>query len=178
MVTNFEQLKTAQWPDWSVAPAVNARYVGRDINLEDAIEERQLLFREQCFMSKIARFSLLDNAIVGSHQGGLYLFRFPALTIEKLKVVDFRFDFVRKNEMASTRSFSGHTSMIQSIEIFEDRTVLTTSISDQCIVQWRVEYEDQHWELDFNNYIVDSVDPFGEVPPLTKFEKMVNEIWS
>jgi hypothetical protein len=93
-------------------------------------------------MSKISRFSLLDNAIVGSHQGGLYLFRFPALTIEKLKVVDFRYDFLRKNEMAASRSFSGHTSMIQSIEIFEDRTVLSTSISDQCIVQWRVEYED------------------------------------
>jgi len=29
-----------------VAPAVNARFVGKDINLEDAIEERQLLFRE------------------------------------------------------------------------------------------------------------------------------------
>lgn len=46
MVTNFELLKNAQWPDWSVAPAVNARFVGKDINLEDAIEERQLLFRE------------------------------------------------------------------------------------------------------------------------------------
>lgn len=67
MVTNFELLKNVQWPDWSVAPAVNARYVGRDINVEDAIEERQLLFREQCFLSNIARFSLLDNALVGSH---------------------------------------------------------------------------------------------------------------
>jgi uncharacterized protein with WD repeat len=46
MVTNFELLKNVQWPDWSVAPAVNARFVGKDINLEDAIEERQLLFRE------------------------------------------------------------------------------------------------------------------------------------
>jgi len=46
MVTNFELLKDTQWPDWSVAPAVNARFLGTDINLEDAIEERQLLFRE------------------------------------------------------------------------------------------------------------------------------------
>jgi len=67
MVTNFELLKNTQWPDWSVAPAVNARFLGTNMNIEDAIEERQLLFREQCFMSKIARFSLLDNAIVGSH---------------------------------------------------------------------------------------------------------------
>jgi len=58
------------------------------------------------------------------------LFRFPAITIEKLKVMDFRYDFLRKHEMAATRSFCGHTSMIKSIEIFEDRTVLTTSVSD------------------------------------------------
>lgn len=142
MVTNFEALKNVRWPDWSMAPAINARYQGSDISLPDAIEERQLLFRELSFMSKVSRFGLLDNAICGSHTGGLYVFRFPALTIEKLKVADFRFDFVKKKEMAATRCFSGHTSMIQSIEIFEDRTVVSTSASDMCIVQWRVEYED------------------------------------
>ena len=47
-----------------------------------------------------------------SRVGGLYVFRFPALTIEKLKVTDFKFDFVKKREMAATRCFSGHTSMI------------------------------------------------------------------
>jgi hypothetical protein len=112
MVTNFEALKQTRWPDWSMAPAINARYHGSEINLDDAIEERQLLFRELSFMSRVARFGLLDNAICGSHTGGLYLFRFPALTIEKLKVTDFRYDFVKKREMAGTRCFSGHTSMI------------------------------------------------------------------
>ena len=63
-------------------------------------------------MSKVARFGLLDVAIAGSHNGGLYAFRFPALTVEKLKVVDFRYDFVKKVEMAATRCFSGHTSLI------------------------------------------------------------------
>ena len=63
-------------------------------------------------MSRVARFGLLDNAICGSHTGGLYVFRVPALTIEKLKVTDFKFDFVKKREMAATRCFSGHTSMI------------------------------------------------------------------
>lgn len=40
MVTNFEALKTTRWPDWSMAPAINARYQGTEINLSDAIEER------------------------------------------------------------------------------------------------------------------------------------------
>ena len=61
-------------------------------------------------MSQIARFVALDDAICGSQDGGLYLFRFQALTIEKLKVIDFKFDLLRKKDMAATRSFQGHTS--------------------------------------------------------------------
>lgn len=72
-------------------------------------------------MTHISRFVALDDAICGSQDGGLYLFRFQALTLEKLKVIDFKFDLMRKKEMAATRSFFGHTSMIQCIEIFEDR---------------------------------------------------------
>ena len=67
MVTNFELLKESLWPDWSIAAAINARIVGSDINVEDAIEERQLLFRELVHMSRVARFGLLDVAICGSH---------------------------------------------------------------------------------------------------------------
>ena len=81
-------------------------------------------------MTQVARFVALDDAICGSQDGGLYIFRFQALTVEKLKVIDFKFDMIRKNEMAATRSFLGHTSMIQCIEIFEDRQVLTTSVRD------------------------------------------------
>jgi hypothetical protein len=112
MVTNFEHLKSTKWPDWSMAPSINSRFHGTEINLEDPIEERQLLFKELNHMSRIARFTLMDNAICGSHLGGLYLFRFQALTVEKLKVADFRFDLIRKKDMAATRCFSGHTSMI------------------------------------------------------------------
>jgi len=47
-----------------------------------------------------------------------------------LKVIDFKFDTIRKADMAATRSFFGHTCMIQCIEIFEDRLVVTTSLKD------------------------------------------------
>jgi hypothetical protein len=40
MVTDFDQLSFTKWPDWSMAPALNCRFHGTDINLEDAIEER------------------------------------------------------------------------------------------------------------------------------------------
>ena len=120
----------------------------------------------------------LDDAICGSQEGGLYLYRFDAMTLEKLKVIDFKFDQVRKNEMAATRSFFGHTSMIQCIEIFEDRQVLTTAHKDQCIIQWKVEYEDMHWELDFNEVNMTKNDPLEEVPSKLKFDKCVYEIWN
>ena len=80
--------------------------------------------------------------------------------------------------MAASRCFSGHTSAITCIEICDDRLVCTTSLLDQCIIQWRVEYEDQHWELDFNTYLQDKPDPFAEVPSQHKFEKLVHEIWN
>lgn len=63
-------------------------------------------------MTQVARFVALDDAICGSQDGGLYIFRFQALTVEKLKVIDFKFDQLRKGDMAGTRSFLGHTSMI------------------------------------------------------------------
>jgi hypothetical protein len=59
-----------------MAPAINARFQGTEINCEDGIKERELLFKELAFMSKISRFSVLDFGLCGSQQGGLYLFRF------------------------------------------------------------------------------------------------------
>jgi hypothetical protein len=40
---------------------------------------------------------------------------------------------------------------------------MSTSVSDQSIVQWRVEYEDKHWELDYN-YIEIDAQPTGMQP--------------
>ena len=130
MVSNFESIAYTKWPEWGMAAAINARFQGREINQEDTLKERELLFSELCHMSRVSRFSLLDAATCGSHQGNLYLFRFSALTIEKQIVADFRFDFVKKRDMASARSFCGHTSMINCIENFQDKIMMTTAIQD------------------------------------------------
>lgn len=36
---NFESVQKSQWPDWSMAASINARYHGSEIHLDDAIEE-------------------------------------------------------------------------------------------------------------------------------------------
>jgi hypothetical protein len=89
---------------------------------------------EECTMSSCSRFSAIDNAVCGSIHGDLYLFRFPAMYVDKSQIAGFAIDKLKKSDMALTRGYSGHTSMILSTEIFEDKYVLSTSVQDQCIV--------------------------------------------
>ena len=91
-MNDLESMKSSSWPDWSMAPTINAREQGTEISLDNLQEERELLFRELSYMTQVARFVALDDAVCGSQDGGLYLFRFQAMTIEKLKVIDFKFD--------------------------------------------------------------------------------------
>jgi hypothetical protein len=80
--------------------------------------------------------------------------------------------------MAISKGFDALTSMVQSINIFDDKKVFVTGNNDQCILQYKVEYEDQDWELDFNNFDPDVPDPFGEIPIFPKFTSYTTEIWT
>ncbi len=62
--------------------------------------------------------------------------------IDKNNVIDFSVEKLKKIDMALTRGFSAHTSMVQCTEIFEDKFIFSTALQDQCIIQWKVEYED------------------------------------
>ena len=35
IVTDFEQIRNIQWPDWSMAPTINARFQGSEIDLQN-----------------------------------------------------------------------------------------------------------------------------------------------
>ena len=59
-----------------MAPTINARFQGSQIHVQNDIEERKLLFNELNYMSCVSRFVALDDAICGSQEGMLYLFRF------------------------------------------------------------------------------------------------------
>ena len=81
-------------------------------------------------MSSVARFGAIDNAVCGSVHGDLYLFRFPAMIIDKGQLNTFNLEKINKAEMALTRGFTAHTSMILNTENFEDKYILTTSLQD------------------------------------------------
>lgn len=48
--------------------------------------------------------------------------------VDRNSVIDFSVDKLRKIDMALTRGFSAHTSMVQCCEIFEDKYVLSTAL--------------------------------------------------
>lgn len=81
-------------------------------------------------MSSVGRFGAIDNAVCGSVFGDLFLYRFTAMYVDKSAVNAFHADKVKKAEMALTRGYTAHTSMVLATEIFEDKYVLTTSLSD------------------------------------------------
>lgn len=160
-----------------MSSVINARYVNDGFRQKSADEERQIYSLENCLMTSVARFNLLDNAIMGSNFGEIFAFRFPSIYVDKHDVMDFDHRKLQKREMAISKGFDCMTSMIQSINIFEDRKVFISGNNDQCILQYRVEYEDQDWELDFNNFIKEIDDPFGEIPNFDDFKELTEEIW-
>jgi len=129
-------------------------------------------------VSRFERIDKLDNAVTGSIYGDLYLFRFPAMFIDKNAVVGFSTNGLLKTEMALSRGFSAHTSRVISTALFSSRYVFSTALQDQCILQWRVEFEDQDWELDYNKLNTEIKDPFAEVPTQERFKSLFSEIWN
>ena len=112
LIQDFEQFKFTQWPDWSLSSSINARYINEGFNRDTDDEEKKKFMLEQCTMTNVARFTALDNAIMGSLFGEIFAFRFPALFIDKNKVLEFKYDKVLKREMAICKGFDALTSMI------------------------------------------------------------------
>jgi hypothetical protein len=61
---------------------------------------------------------------------------------------------------------------------FQNPLMFTSALQDQCILQWKIEFEDQSWELDYNDVVQDKLDPFAEVPGQDKFTTLNKEVWS
>ena len=176
-VQNFELMADTSWPDWSMAPSINARIQGTQLSLRQEEQTKTLLpgdksqlQKELRPMSRISKFAMWGNACCGSHQGQLYLFKFDGLILDSAKVQDFHFDFQQKTEMTPTRVFNAHTSMLTAIENFQDKHLVTSAVEDQCVIHWEVGYEDQKWDLDFNRWELYQ-DPYAEVLEREKFER-------
>ena len=72
---------------------------------------------ETCLMSSVGRFGAIDNAVCGSIYGDLFLYRFPAMYLDKSTINGFNIDKLKKLDMALTRGYTAHTSMVLSTEL-------------------------------------------------------------
>jgi len=117
MVSDFEILKKLDWSGWCLSNAIYARFQGNQIKYENPEEEKKARLTEQCIMSSCSRFSAIDNAVCASVHGDLYLFRFPSMYLDKSQIAGFSIDKLKKPDMALSRGYSGHTSMILSTEV-------------------------------------------------------------
>lgn len=117
MVNDYEVLKKIDWSGWCLSNAINARFQGNSVKPENPEEEKKIRLIEQCRMSAATRFSAIDNAVCGSIHGDIYLFRFPAMYVDKAAINSFNLDKIKKLDMALTRGYTAHTSMILGTEV-------------------------------------------------------------
>ncbi len=79
-------------------------------------------------MSSCSRFSAIDNAVSGSIHGDIYLFRFPAMYVDKSQIAGFSIEKLKKPDMSLSRGYSGHTSMILYTEVKINFLTLSRSL--------------------------------------------------
>jgi WD40 repeat protein len=129
-VQDLESLRYAEWPDWSLSSSLNARYVNKGFDKGTDEEEKRKFILEACAQTAVGRFTMSDNALCGSNFGELFAFRYSSLKIDKNQVMDFYYDRTHKRDMALCKGFDALTSMILSINVFEDKKVFVTGNND------------------------------------------------
>jgi hypothetical protein len=67
--------------------------------------------------------------------------------------------------------------MVEDLALFQDELLFSTSMSDQCIIQWKITQEYQEWELDYNDIHPGKPDPIREVPLKDDFKHLLEDVW-
>ena len=84
-------------------------------------------------MSACQKFLEIMNTAWGNTFGDVFLFKFPALFVDKSKHLEFSIKDLVKKDMALTRSYSAHSTMVMYTELFREQYLLTVGLEDQCI---------------------------------------------
>lgn len=131
LVNDYNQLKKSDWVSWTISNAIYARFLGNYLKSKNPEEDATLKVSENCIMSACQKFPTIMNGVCGNTFGDVFLFRFSALFIDKGKQQEFSIDALEKTDMALTRSFSAHSSMVTYTELFGEHNVLTVGLEDQ-----------------------------------------------
>ena len=105
-----------------------------------------------------------DNVIfMGSQLGELFI----AKNSVCLSPVEQNPDRLKLRDLCQCKKFLGHTSFVNQIELDgKESTLLTTAVSDECVMQWKVSSVDPQFELDHKQVDLDVPDEvYQEVVP-------------
>ena len=79
----------------------------------------------------------MDFGVMGTIDGDLVIFRFPALYLDETEVENFDARHLRKEDMSVSKCFSAHTTMVNCIQVFgsfQNSFVFSSALQDQCII--------------------------------------------
>ena len=119
----------------------------------------------------------LMNLFLGSINGDIHIVKKTALYFEKDGIADN----INKSRLCQSKSYIGHVSFVNQIEIDSKETsrelcLYTTGINDQCVFQWSIQIAELYWDLDHMPHDITKEDVFmGEVEPHDKFFNIMNE---
>ena len=80
--------------------------------------------------------------------------------------------------MCLAKSYSAHVSFVNQCETTAKNTdyLFTSSITDECIMKWKLIQEEQHWDLDHIEYQIDQPDLYSELVTKDKFNNLQSEV--
>ena len=124
--------------------------------------------------------------IMGSELGDIHLARLSSLFTDN--EVSNQNEYARDQDMCLAKSYPAHASFVNQIELLRLKSVspsspslnylLTTAISDECVMKWRLDVESLSQDKDYKNYNPEEHDQFSEIKPSDKFKNETENILS
>lgn len=112
--------------------------------------------------------------ILGDIEGNIHISKLIALSFEKNKIAEN----INKSRLCQSKSYAGHVSFVNQIEINSNGdSLFTTGINDQCVFQWKIHKAKKVWELDHIDYDVNKEDIFfNEVDPKDQYTTSIEQL--
>jgi hypothetical protein len=127
-------------------------------------------------VSSIAEY--LMNLFLGGINGDIHIVKKTALYFEKDGIADN----INKSRLCQAKSYVGHVSFVNQIEIdakelSKELCLYTTGINDQAIFQWSIQIAELYWDIDHMPHDITKEDVFmAEVEPRDKYFNIINEL--
>ena len=175
-VGDIEILRKIKWSQWSIAPTLYGRILGK--YTPSISPEEDTLANNKVIFSALRTFYNNEKACAGSKDGDIHLFRSEALF--KANESTEKGGVILKDRMEVAKSYSACCSPIECIEITADQDniyIFISSLSDEVILKYKFEKENPKWDLDYFTLTDKEHDPYSELPTADRFDLIMKECW-